>query len=390
MKKVIVIHYDEIGTKGANRPDFEKAFLNDIKRRFKNLRAQDIWGRILVFLEKENTFDYKRILKQTPGVATFGSGYFLDKDVSIDKIGEFAIALFDSAHPTNFAVRVKRVDKSVSGTSQEFERKIGEHIFEYFNKQIPVKLSGPEFLVAVEFLHKGILVYRKEKGIGGLPVGVSGKAISLLSGGFDSPVATYRLIKRGVIPVGAHFHGMPKTSPKAIEKVMEISRILSNYTGDFDLYLIPTLDAMQEIAKKVPDKLRLIILRRFMMRVVNNLANQVDAKAIITGESVGQVASQTLANLGAIAEASKLPILRPLSGDNKNEIINEAREIGTHDISAQPHDDTCSLFVPKHPETNAKLKEVLEAEALYDIDKLIKYALENTELKKINYVDPKI
>ncbi len=376
MEKILVVHYDEIGLKGKNRSFFESALVSDLKKRLKKSSVKNEWGRIIIYNPEEKA---QEKLLFTPGVSSFGVGASFAKE-DFEKVKQFAIDIVAyEENPGSFAVRAKRVDKNFPKTSQEVEREVGEAVFEHYKRELPVKLKKPDLLIFIEILHDKILIYKKQKGLGGLPSGVSGKAISLISGGFDSPVATYKMILRGVTPLAVHFHGMPKTPKEAIEKVKELLKILSLYSGELRLFLVPTLNAMQTIAKSAPEKLRLILLRRFMMMVAEEIAKKEGAQAIITGESVGQVASQTLENLRAIEQATSLPVLRPLSGSSKHEIIELSQKLGMYDISAQDCEDTCSLFVPKHPETKAKLNEVLKAEKSYSLQELIQEALLQTE-----------
>ncbi len=388
MRDIAVVHYDEIALKGNNRAFFERALVDSIKNKLgSKFDIKNSWGRIFVF--GEDKLHIAHVLAMTPGIATFGLGFELAHNdprepLPIVKIGEVAIQLVESREFNSFRISARRVDKSFKKNSNEIDREVGEVVFEHFKKEKSVDLKNPDVEIAIEVLHKSIIIYIKQKGIGGLPVGSSGRAVALLSGGFDSPVAAYQLIKRGVRPVCVHFHGLPKTSPESVEKVRDIAQVLSGYAGKVELVLVPIVPAMQAIAKNAPSKLRIILLRRLMMRIAEEIANKYKAKAIITGESVGQVASQTLENLGAIGSATSLPVLQPLCGLNKVEIIDLARKIGTHDISVKPHDDTCSMFVPEKPETKADMEEVLEAEKTYDVECLVSEALENIEIETIN------
>ncbi len=386
MKKIAIVHYDEIALKGNNRAFFERALVDNIKNKLGNeFSVKNSWGRIFVFGDNEE--EITNTLSTTPGVATFGLGFEIlnvQRDsLDIGEIGEVAVSLVNNIEFASFRISARRVDKSSSKNSNEIEREVGEVVFEHFKKKKSVSLKNPDVEIVVEVLHKSVVIYIKQKGIGGLPVGSSGRAVALLSGGFDSPVAAYQLIKRGVRPICLHFHGLPKTSPESLEKVRDIAKVLSHYVGKVELVLVPIVPAMQAIAKSAPAKLRIILLRRLMMRVAEQIAVRYKAKAIITGESVGQVASQTLENLGAIGAATTLPVLQPLCGLNKVEIIDMARKIGTHDISVKPHDDMCSMFVPDKPETRAKMEEVQEAEKTYDVKALIEAAIKDVETETL-------
>ncbi len=396
MKKIAIVHYDEIALKGNNRAFFERALVDNIKNKLIRtlpsnvLKVRNGWGRIFIKnVTSDNANLVVEVLSNTPGVATFGLGFEILRDgqrpsLTISEIGGVAVHIAEEREFDSFRISARRVDKNFKKNSNEIEREVGEVVFEHFNREKSVNLKNPDVEIVVEVLHKTVVVYIKQKGIGGLPVGSSGRAIALLSGGFDSPVATYQLIKRGVRPICVHFHGLPKTSPESVKKVRDIARVLSGYAGKVELVLVPIVPAMQAIAKSAPAKLRIILLRRLMMCVAEQVAVKYKAKAIITGESVGQVASQTLENLGAIGAATTLPVLQPLSGLNKVEIIDLACKIGTHDISVKPHDDMCSMFVPDKPETKAKMEEVLEAEKTYDAEALVEAAIKDVETETLS------
>ena len=235
----------------------------------------------------------------------------------------------------------------------------------------------------MEIAGEGVFVYtEKLPGLGGLPVGVSGQVISLISSGFDSPIASYLLMKRGARVVFVHFHSYPQTDKRSIESVQKIVKILDKYQGGSKLYLIPFLD-IQKAIFKIATADRVVLYRRMMLRIAEKVAAREQAKALVTGDSLGQVASQTLENIQAVSEATTLPILRPLIGSDKQEIIDTSRQIGTHDISAQPYEDCCSLFVPKSPNTKAKIASVKKQEERLDIDVLVEKAIESVKIEEI-------
>ena len=263
------------------------------------------------------------------------------------------------------------------------DTKVGTHVLSLFDDGKRVQLQKPDVEIRIEILNKEVYVYIKQKGLSGLPVGSSGKAVALLSGGFDSPVAVHMCMTRGVKPILMHFHAYPQTSKSAIEKVEDLAQVLRGTYGPLTLVLVPLLEAQKEIALVAPEKLRVVLYRRLMMKVAQRWAEKERAQAIITGESIGQVASQTLENMGVVEEATTLPVLRPLAGMHKKDIIERARVIGTHDISVLPHDDTCTVFMPKNPETKAKLAQVHKAEELYDSERLIDEMVRGIEVLTI-------
>ena len=394
MEKVAIVHYDEIALKGANRKIFEQALVSNLVRKIKRAElpvvVENTWGRIVIRAKQheewgsEHDTAVSMMLARTPGVTVFGLGYAVDADNdavirAIDEVMKTQVGAFRT-----FRVTTTRVDKKYPGSSQDLDRMFGAHIFqEICNGEKNVDLNNPDVNVRVEILQTGAYVYIKQEGISGLPVGSTGKAVALLSGGFDSPVAAYMCAQRGVEPLLMHFHAYPQTSKAAIEKVEDLARVLKDICGSVTLAMVPLLDAQKEIALTAPEKLRVVLYRRLMMRVAEKWALDTNAKALITGDSVGQVASQTLENISAIERAVDMPILRPLCGMNKRDIVNMSRTIGTHDISVIRADDTCTVFMPKKPETKARLDQVLRAEESYDSDKLVDDMLARIEIQKL-------
>ena len=270
-----------------------------------------------------------------------------------------------------FKVFTKRQNKSFLKTSQELNTIIGEIIRTKFNKG--VKLKKPDLELRIEIIDNMALIgTQKVQGYGGLPVGTSEKALSLISSGIDSPVASFKMLKRGVQLSYIHFHSFPATSDDSIKNVKEIIIELSKFQSNTKLFLVPFLDIQKKIMNSSPNKYWIILFRRAMMQVASDIAKENNLKVLITGENVGQVASQTLSNISVISDASQRPILRPLIGYNKKDIINLASEIGTYSISILPYEDCCSFFVPKHPETKAKLDiiEEIEKDITLDFDNL--------------------
>ena len=389
-RPAVIIHYDEIALKGGKRRAFEDRLVSNLnamlKARGLPLRVRNGWGRIFLHVLEGATLpegwqeEVRAALSLFPGVANFGFVEVAGKDMAA--LEALAPKLVQRVIGHAFRVTARRTDKRFALKSFEIERAFAAAMFRAApDGTLKAAMRGYEREVHIEVLTDEIVVYVKEPGIGGLAVGSSGNAVSLLSAGFDSPVASFMLMKRGVRVFPVHFHSSPLVSDEALEAARELAQRLSAFQGRLTLTLIPVLPIQEHIRDRAPEHLRIVLLRRSFMRLASLHAEQVRALALITGESVGQVASQTLENMLVIDAAATLPVLRPLSGLNKREIIDLARQIGTEDVSARPCDDTCSLFLPKAPETKAKLKQVLAAEQrLSDLAALERAALEEAEL----------
>ena len=405
-KKHILIHYHEISLKGRNRPFFERALLKNIKMSVPEsaiTRADILFGRIVVGLKGEADEKLiKESVRRVFGVANFSFAFALPSD--FEKLAEQTLEILKNKDFTpleksrhkrlksrllarrslagfkTFRVTAKRADKNYPLTSQEVNEKLGALIVRKLGKK--VDLENPDLNCFVEIVSDSAFLYfEKEKGPGGLPVGTAGKVLSLLSSGFDSPVASWQLMRRGCRVDFIHFHSYPQTSKESQENVWEIVKVLNQYQFSSKLFLIPFLDIQKEISVKSEDaRSRVVLYRRFMMRIAEQIARKENYGALVTGDSLGQVASQTLENIGVISQATIMPIFRPLIGTNKEDIIDTARQIGTYEISARPYDDCCSLFLPEHPETRAKLEVILEIEKKLDEDKLISEAVGGIEV----------
>ena len=293
-----------------------------------------------------------------------------------------AVELVDGKTFRSFKVATRRANKSFPLQSVEVNSRVGAKVQKASGAK--VDLGDPECTVHIEIFDDSALVYvDRVEGPGGLPVGVSNKAVLLLSSGIDSPVAGYQMLKRGVDVIYVHFHSAPYTSPASIRNTQKLVELLTTYQYRSYLYLIPFLEIQQAITSVVPASYRVIMYRRAMFYLAERVAFKHKANALITGENVGQVASQTLPNIRAINEPVRLPVLRPLCGFDKQEIIERARAIGTYDISIQPYEDCCSLFVPDRPETNASIKTVLDFDQKLDLLPFYRQALQQAEKKKI-------
>lgn len=397
----VLIHYHEIALKGKNRAFFENKLAENIKKSLKSLgifEVKRLSGRLLVRLADKRGLqtDWRGLveerLKKVFGIAHFCFSHThrytqmrnqIDTDKFIKDLCEDILELIKDKKFKSFKIDTKRADKNFPMTSQKINEKIGEHILDKI-KNIKVNLENPDLTVFIEILPKQVFIYtEKIKGPGGLPVGTAGKVVSLISSGIDSPVASYNIMRRGAKIIFVHFHSYPKTNRASIENVENLVKILNQYQSESRLYLVPFLDIQKKILLKAPEKLRVVFYRRAMFKIAEEIAGEENARALVTGESLGQVASQTLENIEVISESVKIPIFRPLIGQDKEEIISLARKIGTYEISILPYEDCCSLFTPKHPETKAKIKEVKNIEKNLGISPLIKKALKGSEVKMI-------
>ena len=377
MKKKIVIHYDEIALKGKNRKNFENQLVKNLNFKFSEYaRAKLGWGRI--FLEPKDDTALENIISDLalfPGISNYGLALSAEKDK--DELCKATAELCKNISGS-FRISAKRVDKSFAISSPDLEKELGACALSA-NKDLKVDLKNFEHEIRVEILHDEAIVFINKRGLGGLAVGSSGKSLALLSAGFDSPVASFLMAKRGAKIDAVHFHSYPKTSKDAIEATKELAKKLSNISLNLDLYLVPVLDVQKHIAMNSKERLRIILLRRFMTAFANILAEKIGALSLVTGESLGQVASQTMENILATNSASTLPILRPLIGMNKSEIIELSRKLGFYEYSSRPCDDTCSLFLPKNPETKAKLDELIEHEQNLQLEQFYPYLESKTE-----------
>ena len=382
MRRIVLIHYNEIALKGRNRPFFERALLGNIKRALADCafkKARIIFGRIVIWFEAD--VDEKLMsekLNKVFGIANFSFGWELSSEFS--KISDEVPDILKEQEFKTFRVTARRAGAEFSMSAQEINEKLGALIVEKLEKK--VDLENHDLNCYLEIVGNLVFFYlKKEKGLGGLPVGVSGKVLALLSSGFDSPVASWQMMRRGCQADFVHFHSYPSTSKESQENVREIIKVLNRYQFSSKFYLVPFLDIQKEISMKSEDaSQRVVLYRRFMMRIAGQITRKENYGALVTGDSLGQVASQTLENIGVISQATIMPIFRPLIGTNKEDIIDTARQIGTYEISARPYDDCCSLFLPEHPETRAKLEVILEIEKKLDADKLISEVIEKMEV----------
>ncbi len=373
----IVVHYYEIGLKGGNRRPFTKALVRNLQRALSRFGAEvhELFDRFLVKVEGDRLADALLAAAKVFGVAYTKPIRLLQR--SVEAMIDAAIQTYTAlaCDKETFAVRVRRVDKSFPFTSHELERMVGQQVVAATGAT--VNLNAPDILLSFRVYQD--CVYQlgpKVQGIGGLPVGATGKVLALISGGIDSPVAAWLMMKRGCLVDFVHFHALPSNDEAVTEKIPKlVERLVVPQGVTCRLFLIPYHTfQLALLTTKVPPKLELVLFRRFMVKVANRIAKEHGHKAIITGDNLNQVASQTLENLLVLDNASHLPIFRPLLTYDKREIIALAQQIGTYELSIQPYKDCCSL-IARHPETKAKLHEVLRAESALPIEQLISLSL---------------
>jgi thiamine biosynthesis protein ThiI len=376
----VVVRYHEIALKGRNRRFFVDKLVENLRRATEDIagtRVHVLPGRLAVDLPDEVGWDEARNrIGSVFGIANFSLAHETAPD--LERLKSAAIATLRNLSFDSFRVRTKRSDKTFPQDSLAIDRELGGAIKAATGAR--VDLTHPGLTVFVEVLRGRILYsFEKQPGLGGFPVGSSGRVMALLSGGIDSPVAAWRMMKRGCRVVPVHFHAFPLQDRTTIDKVKELARILTRYQFRTRLLLVPFAPVQQTIVASCPAPLRVVLYRRFMVRIAEALAVGRRAKALVTGESLGQVASQTLDNIAVIEEAARGPVLRPLIGMDKQEITAEARRIGTFDVSTLPDQDCCQLYVPRSPATAATLNEVTEAESHLDVSSLVSSAVAAAE-----------
>lgn len=386
MKEVILLKYGEIALKGLNKRTFEDILIRNIRRKLDGLGEFDITkAQSTIYIEPINeAADIDAALsamKKVFGISVLCKALSVDKDfdvISKETVSYLSDSL--SSHNT-FKVETKRSDKGFPMMSMEISRRLGGIILDNFSN-LKVDVHNPELTVFIEVREVATYIYADRiAGAGGIPVGSSGKALLLLSGGIDSPVAGYMMAKRGIRLSAIHFVSPPYTSMRAQEKVERLCEKMVDYCQGIEFILIHFTEIQEQIKKHCPEELFTIILRRMMMRVASKIAQEKDLLALITGESVAQVASQTLSAIACTDNVCDRPVFRPVVGMDKNEIVDISRKIDTYDISIEPYEDCCTVFTPRHPRTNPKLSYVESAEAKFDFGPLIDEAVKNAEYK---------
>ncbi len=377
MRKVLLVRYGEVFLKGANRPHFLKILTDNVKRAVKPLNGK-VWmsdSRIYVS-DVEDMDECVRRVRKVFGLYSVSPAIECEKD--LDEMAVHCIEMMKGFSGT-FKVLGKRSDKKFPMNSLEFAAELGGRILEA-NPKLTVDIHNPQHKLRVEVRDKCYICCEEIMAVGGLPMGSGGKAALLLSGGIDSPVAGYQMMKRGLHCCAIHFQSPPYTGELARDKVMQLARELADYSGGMRVYLVPFTKCQLEIHEKAPEGLGTVIGRRFMMRIAQEIAKQYGGQALITGESLGQVASQTMHAIACTDAVCEMPVLRPLIGMDKTEIMEIAHKIGTYETSILPYEDCCTVFTPRHPVTKPKLDTMEKAESKLDIEALVKEAVEGTEL----------
>ena len=388
MKEIILVKLGEIVLKGLNRKTFEDILLKNLKRRLANIgqfhvRSAQSTITITPVYDDTDMDEAVDCVSKVFGIATFSRACVAEKDIETIKqtAAEYLTETLEGVN--TFKVEAKRSDKKFPLTSPQICTEVGGYLLEKF-PNLSVDVHNPDITVTVEvrdfaaYVRAGVI-----KGAGGIPIGTGGKAAVLISGGIDSPVASYMMAKRGLELTAIHFASPPYTSERAEEKVVELLKKVSAYSGRMKMYTVPFTKIQEQIKEKCHEEYFTIIMRRFMMKIAERVARQNDCAALITGESLGQVASQTIGAIACTDNACNMPVFRPLIGMDKEEIIEISRKIDTFDISIQPYEDCCTVFTPKHPRTRPVLEDVIAEENKIDYEPLIEEAIENIRMTAI-------
>jgi thiamine biosynthesis protein ThiI len=382
----VIVHYGELALKGRNRPWFLSSLTRSVRKALaglKVIRVHSTVGRIVVTMEDESEWPaVRQRLACLPGIENFSLARHVALD--LDAITQAIVEHLPDQPVESFRVRARRADKRFPIPTPEIERHIGRHVQQA--RGWKVDLTSPAFVITVELLSSdAFFSFGRERGTGGLPLGTGGRVLTLLSGGIDSPVAAWRIIRRGCRADFVHFHSYPILSGVSQEKARELVRVLTRSQLSSRLFLVKFGPIQQQIVLAVDPTLRVVIYRRMMLRIAEALAGRTGAQALVTGDSLGQVASQTIDNLAVVGQATSMPLLRPLVGMDKEEITASAQRIGTYPISIVPDDDCCTLFTPRHPATRATMAAVTAAEAALDVPGLVAQGLDSIEVETTHF-----
>ncbi|WP_251942793.1 tRNA uracil 4-sulfurtransferase ThiI [Staphylococcus sp. Marseille-Q5304] len=383
----LLVRYGELTLKGANRKMFVNQLRSNTKRALMPLQGYKVKAnRDRMYIELEQDADMEEMcnrLKQVFGIYSISPVLKIEKDIATIKAQAIEFAHQYKENDT-FKIDVKRSDKNFEYDTFQLQREVGGAVLSETD-HLSVDVHHPDHVIKIEVRHDAIYIYdRVIEGAGGLPVGTGGKTLLMLSGGIDSPVAGMEVMRRGVTIEAIHFHSPPFTSEKAKDKVIELTRILSEHVGEIKLYIVPFTELQKQIHKVVHERYTMTSTRRMMMRVADKVVHQVGANAIVNGENLGQVASQTLKSMYAINAVTSTPVLRPLLTLDKEEIVHKAKQIGTFDVSIQPFEDCCTIFTPKNPVTEPDYDKVLKYEEGFDFEEMIQSAVDNVETINID------
>jgi thiamine biosynthesis protein ThiI len=381
-----VVHYQEIALKGRNRPWFLTRLIRNLRRAVSDLdvtAVKSVMGRIEVVLgPAADPAQVGERIRTVFGIANYS--YAGRAPLDLDAIATAILTDLGDRVPASFRVSARRADKRFPMPSPQIEREIGGRIHEA--RGWKVDLTAPELEIHVQMLTRDAFYYfGKEKGAGGLPTGTAGRVACLLSGGIDSPVAAWRMMKRGCDVTFIHFHSYPILSRASVEKAQQLAGVLTRYQQKSRLYLVPFGEIQQQVLLAIPGPMRVVVYRRLMLRIAERIARTRRAQALVTGDAVGQVASQTLENLAVVGAAATLPLFRPLIGMDKDEIMDEAKRLGTYGISIIPDQDCCTLFTPRNPLTKARLHEIERAETALPIEELVAKAVTDVEVVDLEF-----
>jgi thiamine biosynthesis protein ThiI len=380
MKKLVLVKYaSEIFLKGLNKNKFEKKLKQNMKNVLNGIEYEFITDQGRWFIYSDNLEELVSRLKKVFGIAELCIVTEIETDM--ENIYLEALRELKESGAKTFKVETNRANKNFPINSMEVSKMVGAYVLDN-SEGFSVDVKAPECRINVEIRNNTYIYLKRIKGIGGMPYGTNGKTLLMLSGGIDSPVAGYMMARRGVELSCVYYHSHPYTSERAKEKVKELARILKGYTGEVTLYVVPFTDIQMSIMDKCREDELTIIMRRFMMRVACKIADKLDIHSVATGESIGQVASQTMEGLVVSNDVADRPVFRPLIASDKIDIMDISREIGTYETSILPYEDCCTIFVPKHPKTKPVLKEIIKSESVLPIDSLVEEAVDNMEVYK--------
>lgn len=391
-QNIFIVRCGEVALKGMNKPYFERMLAERIRNRLKAKGFSPVEVKRhegLIYVRADKSLDSEALIKEISkvfGVASISPA--VEAESNLDAIGEEAVRymleLIEKKGIKTFKVEAKRADKNFPVKSPEIARIIGAKVL-VGCKVLKVDVHNPDCHLFVDVRHDKSYIYQQKiQGFGGLPLGTNGKGLVLLSGGIDSPVAAWMMAKRGMMIEAVHYHSYPYTSPRAQEKVEELARIVASYCGRIRMHVINLLPIQEEIVKNCPEEETTILVRRFMMKIAEQIAQKNDCMMLITGENLGQVASQTAEALVVTDNSVSMPVMRPLIAMDKTDIMEKAEEIGTFETSIQPYEDCCTVFLPKHPTTKPQLAKIEKSESLLDVETLVKNAVESEEIITIN------
>lgn len=388
-KDLYIVRCGEVALKGMNRPYFERVLLERVKKAIECYEDTEAnWKDGLMFVRVPHGADEDEVISKCVrvfGVASVSPAVQAPKEMNdIGRLAsEFMKEIIAEEEIKSFKVRAKRADKTFPIESPEIARQVGGMVLKEC-KVLEVDVHRPDVELCVDVRREAAYIYRdKVKGFGGLPLGTNGKGLILMSGGIDSPVAAFMMAKRGMSIEAVHFHSYPYTSQRAQEKVEELVKVLAGYMGRVRMHVINLLPIQEEIVKNCPEDETTLLVRRFMMRIAEKIAEKNECMMLITGEDLGQVASQTAEALVVTDNVVSMPVMRPLIAMDKVDIMDKAREIGTYDISIQPYEDCCTVFLPKHPVTKPKLPRIEKSESKLDVEALVAAAVESEEIVTI-------